>query len=111
MKRSIIVCLLTGMSSMGFAKDLVTTTFVSSTKIQCENCVRRIKENLRFVKGVKDIDVSLEKQTITVTYDRDKTGDDAFKTALKKINYNVTVAEGTKADNAQKPEPKSKEKR
>ncbi len=52
-------------------KDIRTVVF--ATNMRCGNCVKKVKENLSFAKGVKALDVSLEKQQITVTYDAAKT--------------------------------------
>lgn len=62
-------------------KQLQTVVF--KTHLHCENCVKKVVENISYVKGVEDLKVSLENQTIVVTYDANKT--DAGKLA-KEIN-------------------------
>ena len=58
----------------------------------CQNCVNKIKGNLRFEKGVKDVTVDLENEQVTITYLPDKTNKANLEKALKKIGY--TASEG-----------------
>jgi len=69
-----------------------TETVVFDTKMSCNNCVKKIKENIAFEKGVKDLEVSLEKQTITVTYDPSKTNPEKLAAAIKKLGYKAEKA-------------------
>ncbi len=43
-------------------------TVVFATKLHCKNCVAKVNENISFEKGVKDLKVDLEAQTITIKY-------------------------------------------
>ncbi|MCM1078391.1 MAG: heavy-metal-associated domain-containing protein [Bacteroidales bacterium] len=72
------------------AKDIKTVVLTTNPQMMCENCENKITENLRYVRGIKSIDASAEKQTVTVTYDADKTSVDKIVESLKKINYNAT---------------------
>ncbi len=53
--------------------DDKTVVFTMSPKMSCQNCENKIKSNLRFEKGVKEIVTSLPAQTVTITYSGDKT--------------------------------------
>ena len=64
----------------------VTTT----PQMHCSGCENRIKQNIRFVKGVKKIDTSVEKQTVTTIYDKMKSTPADFTAAFKKIGYTIT---------------------
>ena len=74
------------------AKDIKTMVVTPSPKMVCENCENKIKGNLRFEKGVKNIETDLTAQTITITYDGDKTSEEKLSKALNKIGY--TAADG-----------------
>lgn len=74
------------------AKDIKTFKVTPNPKMNCENCENKIKKNLRFEKGVKDISTDLASQTITISYDADKTSESKLTTALSKIGYSVTKA-------------------
>ena len=66
-------------------KAVKTVTF--NVGMHCQNCVKKVKENISFEKGVKDLAVSLDKQTITVTYDPAKTSVDKLAKAIEKLGY------------------------
>jgi copper chaperone CopZ len=58
--------------------------------LHCENCVARVVDNISRAKGVKDLDVSLEKQTVAIKYDAAKTSEDVLKAAIEKLGYPVS---------------------
>lgn len=53
--------------------------------LHCENCVAKVMDNISRAKGVKDLDVSLEKQTVAIKYDASKTSEDVLKAAIEKL--------------------------
>lgn len=57
--------------------------------LHCENCVKKVQENIAFEKGVKDLKVSLEDQTVAIKYDAAKTSEDTLKVAIEKLGYPV----------------------
>ena len=71
------------------AKDIKTYVVTTTPQMHCENCEKKIKNGLRFVKGVKDITTDVINQTVTIKYDADKTSTDAFVKAFEKIGYTV----------------------
>jgi len=68
-----------------------TETAIFQTKLHCENCVKKVKENISYVKGVKDLDVSLKEQKITVTFDPEKTNADKLASEIKKLGYPANI--------------------
>lgn len=66
-------------------KDLKTVTFKSNP--HCKACANKIQENIAFEKGVKDLKISVEEQTITITYDAAKTSEEKLAAAIKKLGY------------------------
>lgn len=70
-----------------FAKDIKTVVFTTNPQMHCENCENKIKNNLRFEKGVKSIETSIEKQTVTVRYDADKTTVENLLKGFSKFGY------------------------
>lgn len=69
---------------------------VFAVHLHCENCVKKVQENIAFEKGVKDLKVSLEDQTVAVKYDAAKTSEATLKAAIEELGYPVsgTVAPG-----------------
>lgn len=75
-------------------KDVATVEYALSPAPHCQNCVNKIKGNLRFEKGVKDIVVDLEKKSVTITYTPKSTNEEKLASALKKIGYTATPYTG-----------------
>lgn len=69
------------------AKNIKTVVLTTTPIMHCESCENKIKGNLRFEKGVKQIDTNIEKQTVTVKYDADKTSEDKLCKAFGKFGY------------------------
>ena len=68
-------------------KDVKDVNF--NVYLHCEDCVEKVNENIAFEKGVKDLKVSLEDQTVTIKYDAAKTSEDVLKAAIEKLGYPV----------------------
>ena len=66
--------------------------------LHCNNCVKKIQENISFEKGAKGLEVSLEKQTIAVRYDAAKTSVETLKAAIEKLNVPVKSVEYPKGE-------------
>lgn len=69
----------------------------------CQNCVNKIKGNLRFEKGVKNVVVNLEKKSVAITFSPKNTNEEKLVGALKKIGYTATPYsdESTKTEGEQ----------
>mgnify|MGYP003468201670 CR=1 FL=1 len=62
---------------------------VNITKIEVIYRVSH-NDNLSRAKGVKDLNVSLEKQTVEIKYDSAKTSEEVLKTTIEKLGYPVS---------------------
>lgn len=71
------------------AKDIKTLVVTTMPQMHCDNCQTKIKGNLRFEKGVKNIETNIEEQRVTITYDADKTTVENIIKGFEKINYNA----------------------
>jgi copper chaperone CopZ len=95
MKKLIVLTAMLLTMIMASAKDIKTVVLTTEPPMHCEGCEKRIKENIRFEKGVKKIVTDVEHQTVTITYDADKTTVENIIKGFEKINYNATeVKEG-----------------
>ncbi len=90
MKQTLLI-LLSSLLLMAGAKDLRVLVMTPTPKMHCESCENKIKKNLRFEKGVKKIETSVENQTVTVTYDATKTNVKSLQSAMKQIGYDTKV--------------------
>lgn len=79
------------------AKDLHTVIFKVS-QMTCENCEKKVKTNMRFEKGVKDLAVELKAKTVTITFDADKTTVKDLQAGFKKFNYEAEVIKDSKVE-------------
>ena len=68
--------------------DKAEVTFLVS--MTCENCQKRIEDNISFEKGVTALDVNLPQKTVTIEYRKDKTSPDKLKAAIRELGYTVT---------------------
>lgn len=90
MKKILSLILMLTVSVVLYAADKVKTVFTLDHQMS-EHCEKKIKSNLRYEKGVKDVVVSLKDNTITVTYSPDKTDKEKLIKAFKKIGFNAVV--------------------
>lgn len=86
MKKFLFLALLFA-SATAPAKDIKTVVLTTQPQMHCAGCETRIKNNLRFVKGIKQIATDVSRQRVTVTYDADKASVQNFINSLKKIGY------------------------
>lgn len=75
---------------MANAKDIKTVVLTTNPIMHCANCEAKIKENLKFCKGIKSVETSVENQTVTIQYDADKASPETYIASLKKANYVAT---------------------
>lgn len=104
----VIIAALMAFSSAAFAAD--NSVAVSETQTQkpkkakaeikevnfhvhlhCANCVEKVKANIAFEKGVKDLNVTTH--SITIKYDVTKTSEATLKAAIEKLGYKILEGE------------------
>ena len=81
-------------ASAAMAKDIRTAVF----KVAQMKCVRKINNNIRFEKGLKDFHTDLKTKTVTITYDADKTNVEKLKEGFQKFHYEAEFVKETKQD-------------
>jgi len=80
--------------------NTIDTLKVTTTpQMHCSGCENKIKSNLRFVKGMKKIETSVEKQQVTVIYDKKKSNYETIVAAFKKIGYEIKPVGKKKINN------------
>ena len=75
-------------SLLAFAADKTTEVFTVDHQMS-QMCEKKITSNLRFEKGISKIDISLKANTITITFDKEKTDTEKILQAFKKIGFNA----------------------
>ena len=77
------------------AKDIRTAVFKVS-QMHCENCERKVKDNIKFEKGVIEFSTDFKRKTVSITYDADKTYVEKLKAGFKKFNYEAEFVKEAK---------------
>ena len=78
--------------------EIKEVTFV--VDFDCENCAKKIRENVSFEKGVKGLEISVEDKTVALKYDAAKTSEPVLKDAIEELGYPVkgVLAHGQKVE-------------
>lgn len=100
--KSTLLIILSSLLLMAGGKDLRVLVMTPTPQMHCASCENKIKGNLRFEKGIVDIETNVKEQTVTVTYDARKTDVAKLQSAMKKIGYDTKVVSD---------QPKEKKKR
>lgn len=79
------------------AKDLRTAVF-KVTQMHCENCEKKVKENIRFEKGLKKFTTDVKTRTVTITYDAEKTNVEKLKEGFRKFSYEAELIKEEKTE-------------
>lgn len=88
-----------------FAKDIKELVVTTNPPMSCQNCENKIKKNIRFEKGVKNIETNIPEQRVTIEYDSDKTTPEAIEKAFEKIGYQVREIGDTSIQCEETPAP------
>ena len=78
------------------AKDIKTVVLKTNPEMHCNGCEKKIKDNIRFEKGVKTITTDLKEKTVTIEYDAEKTTVANIIKGFRKIKYEATEVKATK---------------
>lgn len=89
---SVIFCL---MATFTFAAK---QTVLFKAKMDCGSCKQKVEKTLSFEKGVKALEVNLEKQTISVTFDNEKTTVEKLQAAINKTDVKAQVVKNCSKD-------------
>ena len=95
---------------VGLAKDIKTVVVTTQPQMHCASCENKIKGNLRFEKGVKQIECNIPEQRVTITYDADKTKPETLINAFGKFGYKATEVKEEKSGEAKSEKVPEKKK-
>lgn len=71
-----------------------TAVFTVNPPLVCNNCETKVKDNIRFEKGVKSVKPSAKKGLVEICYDDAQTNVPNLIEGLKKIGYDATLQNG-----------------
>ena len=95
MKKVFVLSAMMLTAVVGVAKDIKTVVVTTVPKMHCASCENKIKGNLRFEKGVKQIECDIPKQTVTITFDAEKTNAQKLIQSFGKFGYKATELKQT----------------
>lgn len=87
MKKLFFTMLLCVVAMIAAAKDFKTVVFTTTPQMHCQSCEAKIKGNLRFEKGVKEIKTDVEAQKVFIAFDPKKTTEEKLQKAFEKFGY------------------------
>lgn len=91
MKKFLVLSFLSLASLSLSAKTIKEFVVTTQPQMTCKNCENKIKKNMRFEKGVTNIQTDLKQQIVIVTYDADKTNEANLTNAMAKLGYKTTA--------------------
>lgn len=90
MKKNLLAAFMLVAAGNAFAKAPADTLVVTTQpQMHCQNCEKKIKSNIRFVKGTKKIITSVDEQKVTIVYDSKIANYNDYVAAFKKIGYEI----------------------
>lgn len=57
--------------------------------LHCAGCVKKLRENIAFEKGVKDLHICMEDQIVYIKYDASRTNEEILKNSIIKLGVPV----------------------
>ena len=91
MKKTIMMMAMMLTALVATAKDIKTVVLTTTPQMHCESCENKIKGNLKFETGVKDIVTNVKEQKVTVKYDADTTTPNKIAAAFNKFGYTAQL--------------------
>ena len=88
-KYLLMTCMLATAGNMIAQAPADTLTVTTLPQMHCQNCENKIKSNIRFVKGTKKIETSVDDQRVTIIYDGKKAKYEDYVAAFRKIGYEI----------------------
>lgn len=86
------------------AKDIRTAILTTNPKMSCSSCELKIRNYIRFEKGIRKVEPKAELQQVYIEYDADKISLEGIQKGFAKIGYTTELV----PDSLVKVAPKSK---
>lgn len=99
MEKRIISAVLTAILLAGFSSEALTAAkpilkkAVYQTDLHCEKCAEKIRENISFEKGVRDLKIDVPTKEVEILFDSNKTDTLALKKAINKLGYDAKLVD------------------
>ncbi|WP_232701756.1 heavy metal translocating P-type ATPase [Halobacterium wangiae] len=81
-------------------RDDATVVAFSVPDMDCPSCAGKVENSVQGLDGIEDVDTQITTGKLTVTYDPERTDEDALVAAVEAAGYEVTDRPGADADEA-----------
>ncbi|QHT65842.1 heavy-metal-associated domain-containing protein [Rhodocytophaga rosea] len=88
-KAAVIIALFISSISLGFAQDSKMEEVKIKTSSVCKMCKNTLEKSLSFEKGIKNSNLDVPSQVITVSYNPKKTDINKIKKAINETGYDA----------------------
>ena len=88
-KYLLMACMLATAGNMIAKAPADTLTVTTLPQMHCQKCENKNKSNIRFVKGTKKIETSVDDQRVSIIYDGKKAKYEDYVAAFRKIGYEI----------------------
>lgn len=65
------------------------TVTINIPSISCSMCANKIREGMQSMEGIKDVNVNLKSQAVTVNYDSDRINKQGIIKKISSLGYEV----------------------
>ena len=88
---TVTLLLFIGMASVFAKNDPKVKKVTYTCTVDCHSCEEKIMKNIPYEKGVKKVEVDIEKQLVTVSFKEGKNSTEGIKKAIDKLGYKAEV--------------------
>lgn len=86
---SLVFVFLAGAQSFGQVKKGTVNAVIQTPTVQCEQCKKRIEDDLKRVDGILKVQVDFKKKVTKVSFVTDRTNIEYIKTAIANVGYDA----------------------
>ncbi|MEA1876248.1 MAG: heavy metal-associated domain-containing protein [Bacteroidota bacterium] len=79
-------------------KEKKIETLTCWVSMDCDGCVAKIKKNIAYEKGVKDLNIDLKTKLVTVKYRKDKTSPEKLEKAIRDLGFKTEIIKEVKKE-------------
>ena len=80
-------------TSVVFSQERINSRdsqIVFSVNIDCHSCEQKIKKNIPYERGVRNLTTDLDKQLVTIRYRTSRTNKENLKKSIEKLGFTCT---------------------
>lgn len=74
-----------------FAKDIRTAVVTTTPKMNCSSCELKIRNYLRFERGIRKVEPKADLQQVYIEYDAEKTSIESIQKGFAQLGYTTEL--------------------